>query len=43
MGRGHRRLGVGPALGRVAHALIHHAPCPVQIVPSAVVRRDEEP
>ncbi|MFE1953131.1 universal stress protein [Streptomyces sp. NPDC059524] len=33
MGRGGRRLGVGPALGRVAHALIHHAHCPVQIVP----------
>lgn len=34
MGRSHRPLGVGPGLGRVAHALIHHAPCPVQIVPA---------
>ncbi|MFF2779552.1 universal stress protein [Streptomyces sp. NPDC058052] len=33
MGRGHRPLGVGPSLGRVAHALIHHAQCPVEIVP----------
>ncbi|MFC9729823.1 universal stress protein [Streptomyces roseolus] len=33
MGRGHRPLGVGPSLGRVAHALIHHAHCPVEIVP----------
>ncbi|WMX48438.1 universal stress protein [Streptomyces roseicoloratus] len=43
MGRGHRPLGVGPALGRVAHALIHHAHCPVEIVPSAVATRGEEP
>ncbi|MEV6327738.1 universal stress protein [Streptomyces sp. NPDC051909] len=33
MGRGGRPLGLGPALGRVAHALIHHAHCPVEIVP----------
>ncbi|GGR36791.1 universal stress protein [Streptomyces roseolus] len=33
MGRDHRPLGVGPSLGRVAHALIHHAHCPVEIVP----------
>ncbi|MDI3406868.1 universal stress protein [Streptomyces cavernicola] len=32
MGRGRRLLGVGPSLGRVAHALLHHAHCPVQIV-----------
>ncbi|WP_406864662.1 universal stress protein [Streptomyces sp. HUAS MG47] len=38
MGRGRRPLGVGPALGRVAHALIHHAQCPVQIIPSAFTR-----
>ncbi|MFF0431476.1 universal stress protein [Streptomyces sp. NPDC004327] len=35
MGRGRRPLGVGPSLGRVAHALIHHAHCPVEIVPPA--------
>ncbi|MFG2330927.1 universal stress protein [Streptomyces sp. NPDC048604] len=40
MGRGGRPLGVGPALGRVAHALIHHAQCPVQIVPSAFTDGD---
>ncbi|MFF5338469.1 universal stress protein [Streptomyces sp. NPDC013181] len=34
MGRGRRPLGVGPSLGRVAHALIHHAHCPVEIVPA---------
>ncbi|MFF8381623.1 universal stress protein [Streptomyces sp. NPDC015661] len=43
MGRGRRPLGVGPALGRVAHALIHHAHCPVEIVPTAGVTRDQEP
>ncbi|MFF6777138.1 universal stress protein [Streptomyces sp. NPDC012637] len=43
MGRGRRPLGVGPALGRVAHALIHHAHCPVEIVPSVPVARGEEP
>ncbi|MFG3346050.1 universal stress protein [Streptomyces sp. NPDC048018] len=32
-GRGGRPLGIGPSLGRVAHALIHHAHCPVEIVP----------
>ncbi|NBE50272.1 universal stress protein [Streptomyces boluensis] len=35
MGRGRRLLGVGPSLGRVAHALLHHAHCPVQIVSAA--------
>ncbi|MFD0373244.1 universal stress protein [Streptomyces sp. NPDC059071] len=43
MGRGRRPLGVGPALGRVAHALIHHAHCPVEIVPSVFVTKGEEP
>ncbi|MGW5418665.1 universal stress protein [Streptomyces sp. NPDC003943] len=43
MGRGRRRLGVVPSLGRVAHTLIHHAHCPVEIVPSALVTRDVEP
>ncbi|MFJ3539017.1 universal stress protein [Streptomyces sp. NPDC090109] len=33
MGRSRRPLGAGPALGRVAHALVHHAHCPVEIVP----------
>lgn len=35
MGRGRPLFGVGPSLGRVAHALIHHTHCPVQIVPHA--------
>lgn len=43
MGRGRRPLGVGPALGRVAHALIHHADCPVEVVPAAFVTRDGKP
>lgn len=43
MGRGHRPLGVGPSLGRVAHTLIHHAHCPVQIVPSGFGSRGETP
>ncbi|MFF7443008.1 universal stress protein [Streptomyces sp. NPDC008122] len=43
VGRGRRPLGVGPSLGRVAHAVIHHAHCPVEIVPTAVRTRDEEP
>ncbi|WP_418955590.1 universal stress protein [Streptomyces tritici] len=43
MGRGRHPLGVGRSLGRVAHALIHHAHCPVEIVPAApLVTRDEE-
>ncbi|MFI8825406.1 universal stress protein [Streptomyces sp. NPDC053431] len=42
MGRGRRPLGVGPSLGRVAHALIHHAHCPVEIVPSGFTARGEE-
>ncbi|WP_306324725.1 universal stress protein [Streptomyces venezuelae] len=43
MGRGRRPLGVGPSLGRVAHALIHHADCPVEVVPASFVTPDEEP
>ncbi|MFF1511251.1 universal stress protein [Streptomyces sp. NPDC058326] len=43
MGRGRRPLGVGPTLGRVAHALIHHAHCPVEIVPAAYAPRAEAP
>ncbi|MFI8766530.1 universal stress protein [Streptomyces sp. NPDC053792] len=43
MGRGRRPLGIGPSLGRVAHALIHHAHCPVEIVPSTPVTGEEEP
>ncbi|MFD3992984.1 universal stress protein [Streptomyces sp. NPDC058548] len=42
MGRDHRPLGIGPSLGRVAHALIHHAYCPVEIVPPSFVKSDEE-
>ena len=33
MGRERRMLGVGPSLGRVAHTLLHHAHCPVEVVP----------
>ncbi|MFC7931166.1 universal stress protein [Streptomyces cinereoruber] len=35
MGRSRRPPALGPALGRVAHTLIHHAHCPVEIVPPA--------
>ncbi|MEV6327835.1 universal stress protein [Streptomyces sp. NPDC051909] len=44
MGTEHRALGVAPALGRVAHVVLHHAHCPVQIVPSRFTdweRREE--
>ncbi|WUT00736.1 universal stress protein [Streptomyces sp. NBC_00708] len=34
-GRSRRRLTTAPAPGRVAHALIHHAHCPVAVVPAA--------
>ncbi|MEV5973025.1 universal stress protein [Streptomyces sp. NPDC051921] len=40
MGRGRRPLGAGPTLGRVAHALIHHAHCPVEILPPAFASAD---
>ncbi|MDV9186712.1 universal stress protein [Streptomyces sp. SR27] len=42
MGREHRVLGAGPSLGRVAHTLLHHAHCPVEIVPPAFATRVEE-
>ncbi|MFF1511232.1 universal stress protein [Streptomyces sp. NPDC058326] len=42
MGREHRVLGAGPSLGRVAHVLLHHAHCPVEIVPPAYATRLEE-
>ncbi|WP_344439732.1 universal stress protein [Kitasatospora nipponensis] len=35
VGRRDRSLGVGPRLGPVAHAVIHHAPAPVAVVPHA--------
>ncbi|MFF8602190.1 universal stress protein [Streptomyces sp. NPDC015232] len=41
-GRGRRTLGLGRALGRVAHALIHHAHCPVEIVPHAFPDTDTD-
>ncbi|MDK0517857.1 universal stress protein [Streptomyces sp. ML-6] len=40
MGRGRHPLGVGPSLGRVAHALLHHAHCPVEIVPPGFASGD---
>ncbi|MFF8378441.1 universal stress protein [Streptomyces sp. NPDC015661] len=43
MGRDRRPLGVGPSLGRVAHTLIHHAHCPVEIVPLSVMKPAGEP
>ncbi|MDX3488442.1 universal stress protein [Streptomyces sp. ID05-18] len=30
-------LGIGPALGRVSHAVLHHGHCPVEIVPPEYV------
>lgn len=33
VGRGGRAAGVGPRVGPVVHALLHHAPCPVVAVP----------
>ncbi|MFF9915508.1 universal stress protein [Streptomyces sp. NPDC013457] len=42
MGREHRVLGAGPSLGRVAHVLLHHAHCAVEIVPPAFATRIEE-
>ncbi|MFG3496537.1 universal stress protein [Streptomyces sp. NPDC047928] len=29
-----RPIGIGPALGRVTHALLHHAHCPLLVVPA---------
>nr|WP_308462582.1 universal stress protein [Streptomyces sp. SM13] len=26
-------LGLGPALGRVSHAVLHHGHCPIEIIP----------
>ncbi|MFE0697765.1 universal stress protein [Streptomyces sp. NPDC058869] len=34
-------LGLGPALGRVSHAVLHHGQCPVEIVPPAYVGTGE--
>ncbi|MDB1087343.1 universal stress protein [Streptomyces sp. ACA25] len=33
VGRGGRAAGVGPLVGPVVHALLHHSPCPVVAVP----------
>ncbi|MCQ8828823.1 universal stress protein [Streptomyces malaysiensis] len=33
LGRHSRRSAVGPRLGHVAHALLHHAACPIAVVP----------
>ncbi|MFC8277978.1 universal stress protein [Streptomyces sp. NPDC057271] len=42
MGREHHVLGAVPSLGRVAHVLLHHAHCPVELVPPAFATRVEE-
>ncbi|MGW2083161.1 universal stress protein, partial [Streptomyces sp. NPDC001939] len=34
-GRRARRSAVGSRIGSVAHAVMHHAPCPVAVVPPA--------
>ncbi|MER7752558.1 universal stress protein [Kitasatospora sp. NPDC097643] len=35
VGRRRRPVEIGPRLGRVAHAVLHHAPAPVAVVPHA--------
>ncbi|NDZ98224.1 universal stress protein, partial [Streptomyces sp. SID10116] len=35
VGRRARRAPVGARIGSVAHAVLHHAPCPVAVVPHA--------
>ncbi|TLS45295.1 universal stress protein [Streptomyces montanus] len=35
VGRRAHRSAVGPRIGSVAHAVMHHAPCPVAVVPPA--------
>ncbi|MEW2553317.1 universal stress protein [Streptomyces zhihengii] len=42
LGGRRRPLGFGPTLGRVAHAVLHHADCPVLIVPRESARGEEE-
>ncbi|MFE7580216.1 universal stress protein [Streptomyces gardneri] len=42
MGHDRPPLGVGPTLGHVAHTLIHHAHCPVEIVPPSFKTANEE-
>ncbi|MFE0130665.1 universal stress protein [Streptomyces sp. NPDC059037] len=42
MGREGGALGGWPSLGRVAHTLLHHSHCPVEVIPPAFVERDEE-
>ncbi|MET9769761.1 universal stress protein [Streptomyces sp. NPDC006415] len=36
-------LGLGPALGRVSHAVLHHGHCPVEIVPPEYVDTADQP
>lgn len=43
MGRGRPSTGPGPHLGRVAHSLVHHAHCPVEIVPAGFADRGGAP
>ncbi|WAX81483.1 universal stress protein [Streptomyces sp. KMM 9044] len=43
MGARRRGMGSGPALGRLGHAALHHARCPVEIVPWPGEPDQEEP
>lgn len=42
MGRRRPPMGLGSSLGRVAHALLHHSSCPVEIVPRTAGTKEEE-
>ena len=42
VGARRRPMGLGPSLGHVAHALVHHAHCPVAIVPRRDRNSEEE-
>ncbi|MEU4262730.1 universal stress protein [Streptomyces sp. NPDC025273] len=37
---GRRAEGIGPGVGRIAHALLHHSLCPVEIVPRREAREE---
>ncbi|MEU2998369.1 universal stress protein [Streptomyces sp. NPDC006863] len=42
LGSHRHMLGLGPALGRVSHAVLHHGRCPVEIVPPAYAGTGEQ-